>query len=120
MSRITFSQWTRNLFRRQLAKRKGRKMQRSSTFEHLNERITPAVNAFFFGGQLTVVGDAANNIIAVSRDTAGNIQVNGGAVRVLGGAHTITNTKHIKIFGLNGDDTLSLDETNGALPQANI
>jgi Ca2+-binding RTX toxin-like protein len=120
MSRITFSQWTSNLFRRQLAKRKGRKMQRSSTFEQLGERITPAVNAFFFGGQLTVVGDAANNIIAVSRDTAGNIQVNGGAVRVLGGAPTTTNTKHIKIFGLNGDDTLSLDETNGVLPPANI
>src|SRR5215212_2123019 len=108
MSRITFSQWT-NLFRRQLTKRKARKTHRSSTFEQLGERITPAVNAFFFGGQLTVVGDAANNIIAVSRDTTGNIQVNGGAVRVLGGTPSVANTKSIKIFGLNGDDTLSLD-----------
>jgi Ca2+-binding RTX toxin-like protein len=120
MSRITLSQWTSNVFRRQLATRKSRNMQRSSKFEHLGERITPAVNAFFFGGQLTVLGDAANNIIAISRDTAGNIQVNGGAVRVLGGSPTTTNTKHIKIFGLNGDDALSLDETNGVLPQANL
>src|SRR5215212_9878185 len=119
MSRTTFSQWI-NLFRRQLTRRKARKTHRSSTFEQLGERITPAVNAFFFGGQLTVVGDAANNIIAIGRDTAGNIQVNGGAVRVLGGSPTTANTKHIKVFGLNGDDTLSLDETNGVLPQANL
>jgi Ca2+-binding RTX toxin-like protein len=95
-------------------------MHRSSTFEQLGERITPAVNAFFFGGQLTVLGDAANNTIAVSRDTAGNIQVNGGAVRVLGGTPNVTNTKRIQIFGLAGDDILSLDETNGVLPQASI
>jgi Ca2+-binding RTX toxin-like protein len=120
MSRITFSEWTKNVFRRQLAQRKPRKTQRSSTFEQLGERITPAVNAFFFGGQLTVLGDAANNIIAISRDTAGNIQVNGGAVRVLGGTPTTANTKQIKVFGLNGDDTLSLNETNGVLPQASL
>src|SRR5436190_7903892 len=120
MSRITFSQWTKNLFRRQQGTRKGRKMHRSSTFEHLGERITPAVNALFFGGQLTILGDAANNIVAVSRDAAGNVLVNGGAVRVQGGAATVANTKRIQIFGLGGDDTLSLDETNGVLPQANI
>jgi Ca2+-binding RTX toxin-like protein len=120
MSRITFSQWTRNLFRRQLSTRKAPKLHRSSTFEQLGERITPAVNAFFFHGQLGIVGDAANNVIAVSRDAAGNILVNGGAVRVQGGTANVANTKSIKIFGLAGDDTLSLDETNGILPQANI
>lgn len=120
MSRITFSQWTKNLFRRQQSTRKGRKMHRSSTFEHLGERITPAVNALFFGGQLTILGDAANNVVAVSRDAAGNLLVNGGAVRVQGGAATVANTKRIQIFGLGGDDTLSLDETNGVLPSANI
>src|SRR5262249_25586014 len=110
----------RNLFPRRLNTRKTRKMHRSSTFEHLGERITPAINAFFFHGQLSVVGDAANNVIAVSRDLAGNIQVNGGAVRVQGGTANVANTKSIKIFGLGGDDTLSLDEANGILPQANI
>ena len=93
MSRITFSQWTKNLFRRQQGTRKGRKMHRSSTFEHLGERITPAVNALFFDGQLTILGDAANNIVAVSRDAAGNLLVNGGAVRVQGGAATVANTQ---------------------------
>jgi len=39
-------------------------------------------------------------------------------VRVLGGRPTVANVKTVEIFGLGGNDTLTLDETNGALPKA--
>jgi len=44
-----------------------------------------ATTASFSGGALTVFGDAANNTITISRDAAGKILVNGGAVAVTGG-----------------------------------
>ena len=90
--------------------------------EMLDIRVLPAVTATFSAAQgvLTVIGDAKDNTIAVSRDAAGSILVNGGAVSVLGGKATVANTKLIQIFGLDGNDNLSLDETNGALPNANI
>ncbi len=69
---------------------------------------------------LTVIGDAQDNTIVVSRDAAGSILVNSGAVTVLGGKPTVANTSLIQIFGLGGNDNLSLNETNGALPKANI
>ena len=42
-----------------------------------------AVTATFANGTLSVFGDSANNSITVSRDAAGRILVNGGAVTVL-------------------------------------
>ena len=120
MSRITFSQWVRKLNRRGQTTQKARSRSRVSTFEQLGTRIMPAVNAFFLGGQLTILGDANDNTIAVSRNAAGSLLVNGGSVRVLGGTPTVANTSKIQIFGLGGNDTLSLDETNGALPSANL
>src|SRR5262249_34709510 len=56
--------------------------------------------------------------ITVSRDAAGHILVNGGAVRVLGGTPTVANTTTISVFGLGGDDAIALNEANGALPRA--
>jgi len=88
--------------------------------EPLGERIAPAVTAFFTLGQLTVMGDGLDNNIQVSRNAAGTLLVNGGAVAVKGGTPTVANTALIQIFGLGGHDTLSLVETNGALPRANI
>ena len=79
-----------------------------------------AVIASFSGGVLTVTGDALNNNITVSRDAAGRILVNGGAITVLGGTATVANTSTIQVFGLDGDDTLTLSEVNGALPKANL
>ena len=48
---------------------------------------TQAVTASFSiaGGVLTGFGDSLNNTITLSRDAAGKILVNGGAVAVLGG-----------------------------------
>jgi Ca2+-binding RTX toxin-like protein len=92
------------------------------TFEPLDERILPAITASFSAaaGVLTVNGDAGNNTVVVSRDAAGRILVNGGAVAILGGAPTAANTRLIQVFGQAGNDTISLDETNGALPAAHL
>src|SRR3954453_20863218 len=71
-------------------------------------------------GQLTVLGDSLDNSITVSRDAAGRILVNGGAVAVIGGTPTVANTALIQVFGQGGKDTLTLSEANGALPKANL
>ncbi|HWT11350.1 MAG TPA: calcium-binding protein [Allosphingosinicella sp.] len=79
-----------------------------------------AVTAFFSpaAGLLSVLGDGIANSITMSRDAAGKLRVNGGAVAVLGGSATIANTGEIQIFGLGGNDVITLSETNGALPRA--
>ena len=43
------------------------------------------------GGTLSVFGDALANNMTISRDAAGKILVNGGAVPVLGGTPTVAN-----------------------------
>src|SRR5215217_6167759 len=88
----------------------------------LEAREVPAVTASFtaVSGTLTVFGDNLNNTITVSRDAAGKLLVNGGAVAVLGGTPTVANTTLIQVFGQGGNDTITLNETNGALPKANL
>jgi len=46
--------------------------------------------------------------------------INGGAVTVTGGKPTVANTVMSSIFGQGGNDTITLNETNGALPAAQI
>jgi Ca2+-binding RTX toxin-like protein len=86
----------------------------------LEAREVPAVIATFSAGTgvLSVFGDGLDNAIALSRDAAGKILVNGGAVTVLGGTPTVANTALIQAFGQAGNDTLTLSEANGALPAA--
>src|SRR6478752_1210188 len=79
-----------------------------------------AVTSTFTNGTLSVSGDNLDNNVAVSRNAAGQILVNGGAVAVVGGTPTVANTTLIQTFGLGGNDTLSLSEVNGALPRANL
>jgi Ca2+-binding RTX toxin-like protein len=79
-----------------------------------------ATTASFNAGTLSVIGDNANNSIAVSRDAAGRILVNGGAITVAGGTPTVANTSLIQVFGLGGSDVIALSEVNGALPRANL
>src|SRR5947209_6764461 len=52
--------------------------------EPLAERVMPAVTAVFSPGAqvLSVFGDSLDNTVTVSRDAAGKILVNGGAVTV--------------------------------------
>jgi Ca2+-binding RTX toxin-like protein len=79
-----------------------------------------ATTATFGSGVLTVSGDSAANSIVISRDAAGRILVNGGAVAVIGGTPTVANTASIRVFGLAGSDQIALGEANGALPAAQL
>ena len=93
-----------------------------SGFEPMEPRLMLAVTASFMPAAQTlmIMGDAANNIIEVSRNATGTILVNGGAVAIQGGMPTVANTAMVQSFGLGGNDTISLNETNGALPQAHL
>ena len=71
-------------------------------------------------GVLTLIADALNNNLTVSRNAAGTILANGGAVQILGGTPTVANTSLIQAFGQAGNDTITLSEVNGALPRANL
>ncbi|MFO0814052.1 MAG: calcium-binding protein [Gemmatales bacterium] len=88
--------------------------------EALEDRSLPAVTATFSAGMLSVFGDNLNNNIEVSRNAAGNILVNGGAVTIRGGTPTVANVSLIQVFGQEGHDTITLNEANGALPRANL
>ncbi len=79
-----------------------------------------AVTSTFSAGVLNVNGDSLDNTITISRDAAGQILVNNGAVSVVGGTPTVANTAEIKVFGLGGRDVISLNQANGALPRANL
>ena len=81
-----------------------------------------AVTATFLpnSGTLTEFGDSLDNTIVTSRNAAGQILVNGGAVAIKGGTPTVANTALIQVFGQGGNDTLTMSETNGALPRANM
>ena len=68
-------------------------------------------------GTLSEAGDHQGNTITTSRDLTGNILVNGGAVPIVG-QPTTANTTQIVATGGEGDDTISLDQTNGSLPAA--
>jgi Ca2+-binding RTX toxin-like protein len=69
-------------------------------------------------GVLVETGDNHGNTITTSRDAAGQILVNNGAVSVDGGQPTVANTTEIVAFGGNGDDTISLG--NAVLPPAQL
>jgi Ca2+-binding RTX toxin-like protein len=81
-----------------------------------------AIKAQFIpgAGLLSVFDDAGDNSIIASRDAAGNILVNGGAVPITGGGATVANTTLIQVIGSGGNDTIALDESNGALPAAQL
>jgi Ca2+-binding RTX toxin-like protein len=118
--------WLRPVLRGILRRRFPSAVRRTPPFvlqlNELGPRIVPAVTAVFIPGQgiLSVHGDGAANTITVSRDAAGALFVNGGAVVVRGGIPTVANTTRISVFGLGGDDTITLDEGNGALAGANL
>src|SRR5690349_18943799 len=81
-----------------------------------------AITGSFIPGQgvLSVFGDAQDNNVEVSRTAAGEILVEQGAVEILGGTPTVTNTTLTQVFGLAGNDIIALSETNGALPDAHL
>jgi Ca2+-binding RTX toxin-like protein len=81
-----------------------------------------AIKASFFptAGLLSVFGDNLDDTIVMSRDAAGQILVNGGNVPITGGTPTVANTALIQVFGQGGNDAITLDESNGALPAAQL
>jgi Ca2+-binding RTX toxin-like protein len=91
-------------------------------FTSLESRLTPAITATFTPGSgvLSIIGDALDNTIAVSRNAAGNILVNGGAVQIRGVAATVANTAQIQVISLGGNDNVTIDEAQGALPAAHL
>ena len=79
-----------------------------------------SITGTFGTGTLDVAGDAVDNEIEVSRNAAGALRVNDGATAVTGGTSTVANTAAVEVFGLGGNDVITLDEANGALPRANL
>src|SRR5260370_759674 len=89
--------WIRRMFQKKSrpVSRSGRNQPDQRRFlpalEPLDERLLLTITASFSPGAgiLSVFGDAQNNTIVVSRDAAGHILVNGGAIAVTGGAPTV-------------------------------
>jgi Ca2+-binding RTX toxin-like protein len=79
-----------------------------------------ATTATFSNGVLSVSGDGANNSVVISRNAAGRILVNNGAIAVVGGTPTVANTARIRVSGAAGNDSIALDEASGALPRASL
>ena len=86
-----------------------------------------AIKAKFTAGVLSVTGDNGDDAIAITRDAAGQILINGGAISAqsaqgVGVQPTLTNATGIVVVGGNGNDTISLDNiapaAGQALPQA--
>ena len=77
-----------------------------------------SVTALYSNGILNIYGDSLDNTIEVSRNAAGTLLVNGGAVPVRGATPTVANTSLIQAFGAGGNDVITLNEANGALPKA--
>src|SRR5689334_1949153 len=93
----------------------------SAMFEPLESRRLYAVTASAGGGVLTVLGDNNPNAITVSRDAAGNLLVNNGAVPITGATPaTVANIQRIDVQGSDGNDAITLDETHGVLPKASL
>jgi len=61
-----------------------------------------AVTSTFNPGLMSVIGDSLDNNVALSRNAAGAILVNGGAVATVGGTPTVANTTLIQAFGQGG------------------
>src|SRR4051812_27099274 len=81
-----------------------------------------AIKATFFpgSGSLSIFDDGQDNTVSVSRDAAGRILVNNGAVAITGGQPTVANTGVIQVFGTAANDTISVDESNGAMPAVQL
>ncbi|MBD2327005.1 calcium-binding protein [Alkalinema sp. FACHB-956] len=74
----------------------------------------------FNDGSLFVIGDNQNNAITIGRNTAGDLEINNGSVQIFGNRRSFSSNSQIQVFGLGGNDTITIDESKGALPTARI
>ena len=90
--------------------------------EPMESRLLLSVSAVFspVTDVLMILGDNQNNAIELSRDEVGNILINDGRVPIIGGTPTVDNTSLIQVAGQAGDDSIAVDEINGALPRVNF
>jgi Ca2+-binding RTX toxin-like protein len=71
-------------------------------------------------GVLTVTGSAGDDVCTVSRNAAGQLFVDGGALPISGGVATVANTSLVRLLGQAGNDVLRMDDANGPLPSADF
>jgi hypothetical protein len=62
----------------------------------MSQSASAATTATFTNGTLSIMGDGADNNIEITRNAAGVILVNGGAIPVRGGIPTVSNTSLIR------------------------
>ncbi len=81
-----------------------------------------AVTAFFSDqfNTLAVLGDGGNNTITVGRNLGGDLLINGGAVPIFGGRASVSSASRVVVLGFGGDDTITIDNTNGVMPTASL
>ncbi len=79
--------------------------------------VVDGVTAELVGDTLFVLGTPSADTITVGR-VVDEIVVNGGTVPISGGVPTVANTVLIVVDGLEDDDSLTVDESGGALPDA--
>jgi Ca2+-binding RTX toxin-like protein len=80
--------------------------------------VTPATQAFFADGVLTVVGDGNANNIAVAA-VAGRLQLTDGGAAVpihSSVTPTLAQTLRVAVFAEGGDDTVTVDASLVAVP----
>jgi Ca2+-binding RTX toxin-like protein len=86
--------------------------------EHLEDGMAVKSSFSAAWGTWVTLGDGADDNIVIGRSAAGTLFVNGGAVPIVGGVPTLANVRVIQLLGQGGNDSLRLDESNGALPAA--
>jgi len=120
MLRTMFQAILRGVRRRTTSHVNSRALRFTPSVLSLEQRDVPAVFSLFTAGSLSVFGDNLDNTITISRNAAGDDsrQRRRGAGDC--GTPTVANTASISVFGLGGNDTIKLDEANGALPRANL
>ena len=109
--------------RRTSGKSRPRRRGKLRTFEPLEGRSLLAVTAMFSAstGVLSVFGDSADNTIESQPNRpAEAFSSTAARCSISGGTPSVANTALIQAFGMSGNDTISLNESNGALPTANL
>src|SRR4029450_25234 len=78
-----------------------------------------SINSRFQENQnrLFVTADDGDDNVVITRDAGGHLFVNGEAID---GDPTVANTDLIRVNGGDGSDVITLDETNGPLPAAQL